>query len=119
MVIVADGQQAQAVEGAGEENGDQHEAERCPEGVARDETEPLVGELGRDGEDGFGPEPGGEHAGEAHVEREGPTGDHEVFGVLHAQRGVQAEGHRGQHVEHDAENEHGKGWKWGRWGRAL
>ena len=107
-VVIADGEQIHAVERAREEQGDEDQAERGAEGVGNDAAQAVLGEGGRDGEHRFGAEPGGEHGGRAHVQRQAATRDYVILGVVHALCGPQPDSYGDEQVGGDRCDQHAR-----------
>ena len=89
--IVAQRQDVELVEFLCEKETGDDQAHRRAEGVGHNTGQAFLDEGGGDPEHGFGAEPGGEHGGGDHRERQMAAGDGEVLGAMDARRRIEAD----------------------------
>jgi hypothetical protein len=106
-VEVADGEQVQPVEAAGEHQRDDDEAGGRAERVGDHARQSVLQEGGGHREHRLGAEPGREHGREVHVQRQASAGGEVVLGAVHAPRGIPADRDGEQQVQGDGGDEHG------------
>ena len=107
-IEVADRQEIHAVERAREERRDKDQAEGRAERVGDHAAQPIAREGGRDRQHGLGAEPGGEHRGRAHVERETAARDQVVLRVVDPLRRPEPDADRDGEVGDDGGDQHAR-----------
>jgi hypothetical protein len=85
------------------------QAHRRAEGVGDHAAQAFLDEGGGNPEDRLGAEPGGEHRGGDHRQRQVAAGDGEILGGMDAGRGIEADADGNHQVENDEPDQHGVG----------
>jgi hypothetical protein len=105
---VAERQDVHAVQRAGEDQAEQHQAQPGAERVGDQSAETFLKEGSGDAEHGFRAEPGGEHHGEYDIHRQIAAGDDVVAGVVYLGGGHKADADGNDQVGDDEPEEHGR-----------
>ena len=98
--------EVESVQAFGEDQAEQHQADRGAERIGDQAAESLVNEGGGNAEYRFGAEPGGEDHGQDNGKWQVAAGDDVVAGIVHPSRGIKADADGNGEIDDDEPDQH-------------